>query len=551
MSALPLQKFQPDLDSVTYDLDALLGANPTEFLRRTKILKHSLSHGRQYSYYADWPQEHVQALLFYLRVKEPVARREVAAQKRAKAARAAAEAKAQADAERASTVQSVNKASFQVVEKVHHPVQASLFDDEEMTYHDVNRSGFFSILQVKGGAKRQSTFKLAQLPQVIPLLDKTTDTWIGQGEFFKPNRRVVNLARLGLCFTDLDTYSVGITGKPETLARMLEVRCVDLGIPPPSIVVFSGRGLQAKWLFDGTIPAAALPRWNLCQHILVDQLSTFGADPKSKDASRVLRLTGAVNSKSGEVARVVHVREVNGEPVRYSFEAICDRLLPFHRQEIELKRAERKAKNAADHQIVVLPGGRKIEGLKRFTGRQLAWHRLLDLRKIAELRGGVKEGERMEHLFWQINFLLLAGATNANQMWHEAAELARSIDPQWHYDKSDLSTLYEKAKAFGKGEKIEFNGRLYPALYTPKNDHLINLFGITDEEQRKLKTIITPSLARERHAERERIRRKNAGAQSRSEYLANSKSATKPWESEGISRRTWYRRNAKKAGTQH
>ncbi|CAB5498955.1 hypothetical protein AZO1586I_416 [Bathymodiolus thermophilus thioautotrophic gill symbiont] len=39
----------------------------------------------------------------------------------------------------------------------------------------------------------------------------------------------------------------------------------------------------------------------------------------------------------------------------------------------------------------------------------------------------------MLFLFWQINFLLLSGATNANGMYLEASELAKSIDPNWGY----------------------------------------------------------------------------------------------------------------------
>jgi hypothetical protein len=38
-------------------------------------------------------------------------------------------------------------------------------------------------------------------------------------------------------------------------------------------------------------------------------------------------------------------------------------------------------------------------------------------------------------------------------------------------------------------------------------------------------------------------------ARSRDEYLAASKSRLKPWEAQGVSRRTWYRRQNAKAGT--
>lgn len=423
--------------------------------------------------------------------------------------------------------------------------QYDLFNEPE-AYHDTARPGFFSILHSHQDTKRQRSYKLELMPTVISLLDKSLDTWISQAEFTRPNRRVVNLWRLGLCFVDLDTYTIGMTGDPETLAQRLVIHCQEEGIPAPSLIVFSGRGLQAKWLFESAIPRQALPRWNLCQRVLVDKLAAFGADANAKDASRVLRLVGAVNTKSGEVARVVQVTEENGQPVRYGFEYLCEWLLPVARETIERERqqwaVEKAARAARRQQMVLLPGGRQINGLRGFSGRQLAWHRLEDLRKLAELRGGVDEGQRMLMLFWQLNFLLLSGATNTGQMWHEAQALARSIDPQWHHDKSALSTLYNKAKAFEAGERVEWQGKSYPALYTPRNDHLIDAFRITDDEQRQLQTIITPELARERDAGRKKAQRAAAGAVDRATYEANSASRLKPWERLGMSRATWYRK---------
>jgi hypothetical protein len=54
------------------------------------------------------------------------------------------------------------------------------------------------------------------------------------------------------------------------------------------------------------------------------------------------------------------------------------------------------------------------------------------------------------------------------------------------------------------------------------------------EEMRKAKT-----------RERKRKARQHAGCMTRAEYEANSISRQKPWEAEGISQRTWYRRQQK------
>lgn len=159
------------------------------------------------------------------------------------------------------------------------------------------------------------------------------------------------------------------------------------------------------------------------------------------------------------------------------------------------------------------------------------------------MRGNL-EGQKTLFLHWTLNFLLLSGATNYNQMFYEASALAKEIDPGWGHNKSELSTLYSKAKAYSDGERIEFGDKKYPPLYTPKNDTLISLFEITDDEQRQLKTIISADMSRERQKDRESHRRFERGAKPHS----LSKERQRPWETQGISRRTYYRRQ--KNGTE-
>lgn len=389
--------------------------------------------------------------------------------------------------------------------------------EEASLFHEQARTGFFSLLVQQQRKMTQSSHPLSKMDKVLPLVDRQRDTWISQAEFIRPNRRVVNLARIGLLFADLDTYrlswSAGRT--PEQLAESVLYHCRMEGIPLPSLLIYSGRGIQAKWLLDGALPRHALPRWNACQRYLVDRLAELGADQQAKDASRVLRLVDTVNTKTGNVCRVVHVEaDSSGGPICYSFEHLAETLLPEARWVIEQKRRER----AKQRQLKLLPGGH-CSNLRGFSSRQLAWDRLEDLRKLDAMRGGTKEGERMQHLFWRLNFLLLSGATHSSQMYHEAAALAFELDPSWSYRSRELMTLYAKAKAYEAGDRINFGGRKFAPLYTPKNDTLINLFQITSGEQRHLRTIIDTTLAAERHREREKARRRASGAVDREMYL--------------------------------
>ena len=405
---------------------------------------------------------------------------------------------------------------------------------EPLTYHNIDRSGFFSLLYQRLNGKKQHSYPVETMAQVLSTLDYTIDTWMSQAEFFKACRRLVHLRSLGLLFVDLDTHTLpNLRDKtPEGLTWALIEFCRLEGLPPPSLVLFSGRGLYGKWLLDSPLPRQALPRWNACQRELVARLSEFGADTGAKDASRVLRVVNTVNSKSGERVRVVHVNGTMENPLRYSFEWLCETLLPVSREVIE---KQRKTKLRSVE-------GNKTSGLCSFSGRRLAWDRLEDLRKLFELRGGVSEGERMVTLFWQLNFLLLSGAAHSSQLWHEATALAREIDPNWSYRSPELSTLYQKAKAYNAGEMIEFNGKRYPALYTPKNDMLISLFRITDDEQKQLRTIISTNEAHKRAAEREEARRRANGVVPRNKYESQARKSelreqVRKLNSEGLSQR--------------
>jgi hypothetical protein len=411
--------------------------------------------------------------------------------------------------------------------------------EEATLYHDVGEYGFFSLLwhgngsvasklprtALQGRLKVQRSYPLREMPQIIEKLDPTRDTWISQAEFIHPNRRVVYLLRLNLCFVDLDTYKTSWkTYSPEAMANLIRGFCQDEDIPEPSLILFSGRGLQVKWLFERPLPRAALPRWNAVQRQLVDRLERFGADPSARDASRLLRLVDTVNTRSGERVRVLWVNESQGQIRHYGFDLFSEWLLPVDRDVIRDKRETREERRQT---LQLLQGGR-TGNLRPFSGRQVAWDRLEDLRTLANLRGwmasGIPHGYRSKYIHWCLNFLLLSGAVHSSQLFYEAQALAREVCPDLPQDtRSVLSTLYRKAKAYEAGEKVDFDGRTYPPLYTPRNSTLMELFDITDEEVRKLKTIVTKAEAGRRHRERNRLsgcqRRRELGSMDRATYL--------------------------------
>ncbi len=96
-------------------------------------------------------------------------------------------------------------------------------------------------------------------------------------------------------FLDLDAKDFG--SKAET-GKQLMIFCRTLGFPVPSIIVDSGGGLHAYWVFDKDIDPVA---WKDIATKLKQKCTelAFKADPScTDDVARVLRIPGTLNHKS-------------------------------------------------------------------------------------------------------------------------------------------------------------------------------------------------------------------------------------------------------------
>lgn len=421
--------------------------------------------------------------------------------------------------------------------------------DEPYAYHDPSRGGFFALLlKPQGRPMKQTSYKLEHLPAVLQQVDRTQDTWISQGEFFKPNRRLVNLWRLAVVFVDLDTYNVpelSVLPLGSQLDRLLRY-CDDTALPEPSIVVYSGRGLQVKWLLSTPIPAKALPRWQAVQAELCQRLLPLGADKNARDASRVLRVVQTMHSKSENRVRVVHwattptmgASTLDNGLVAYDFDVLASSVLPLMREDLARLRLERDeqrtqwqqekaARQARKAQLTVISGGRAATkpargNLREFVRSQLAWDRIADIRKLAGLRGwskGSPGGQRDLPLFLCACFL--ADALVVRDIEPELLELAREFSPTWTADdlQSCAASVYSRAQAASRGESVEFGGRAVDPRYRWRNRTLIERLGITPQEERELGTIISADEKQRRSVARSANARLAAGCQPRAEWL--------------------------------
>ncbi|MDR3367990.1 hypothetical protein [Rhodoferax sp.] len=428
--------------------------------------------------------------------------------------------------------------------------QAFSFENDEIySYHDPARKGFFALLtKPTEGRIKQTAHRLKDLEVVLARVDRSQNTWISQNEFFKPNRRVVNLWRLTVLFVDLDTYNApDIANLPTQwqVDRLLRL-CDAAGIPQPTLVVHSGRGLQVKWVLSHPIPSRALPRWKAVQDELCRLLLPLGADLNARDASRVLRVVETVNTKSQTRAHVVFWSKIDGPgtsrhengAVQYDFEVLAASVPPMLRTDLQAReklrdeqrgtwRQEKAARATRIAELTVVSGGRdpnkkNNDNLRPFLRSQLAWDRIVDIRKLAELRGcssGFPSGERNLPLFLCACFL--ADAQLAQDIESELVELAGEFAPTWSAGdvKSCASAVYARAQAAARGEKVVFGDLEVDPRYRWRNATLIERLRITPAEEREMATIISKPEKRQRDVERKAKARLDAGCAPRAEWL--------------------------------
>ena len=301
---------------------------------------------------------------------------------------------------------------------------------------------------------------------------------------------------------DLDTYKTAY-GKlhEEPLSLAVRQRLADVGIPPASLVIHSGRGVYLKWLLKSPLPQAALPRWNAVQRELVSRLAEFGSDPKARDASRVLRLVSTCNTKQPDPelrkVRVLWVEEADGEPLLHDFERLADAVLPFTRKE-----AAADADKPPVRVIQFKRGGEPEQQARRFSFETLHWDRVTDMRKLRELRVRIAKGGRETFVFLMLNELAQSGQVNAHNFQYETVALARECesfvkDSDW--SRSTFSTLYRRVKEHMAGQYGRGQG-----LYKYQNQTLIEQLEITPDEERHMKTLISTTEKYRRRNEKDR-----------------------------------------------
>lgn len=384
---------------------------------------------------------------------------------------------------------------------------------EARTLHPSTDGWFATFRKVEGRKPIQKLYPMHNLDAVVSALDKTPESYISQASFIKARRLVSTFKSVNCAFVDIDCYS----DKPnspqvepdDAFVQDLLAAARSAGLPEPSYVTFSGRGVYCKWVFDRPITAHQLTRWQALQNVLTPLYTAFGVDASARDAARVLRIMGSMHREADSVVRVA----LNTNQ-RHNFDALCkaaeavdtskltwpSATMPAHGGNEKVPKIRKLSKDSAlllesTGDLGVLEqyaASRQPVMLKFGTRDHLNWTRFIDLRTLAELRGGIHSGSRDLMMFWMGAFLGHAGVVTADNLEQELGSLVGAFSGQDFDPIGDrsMTSLIERLKDKEAGRIVHFRGGSYSPLYTPTNDHLIDVLGITDDEQARMATII-------------------------------------------------------------
>jgi hypothetical protein len=408
--------------------------------------------------------------------------------------------------------------------------------DHARALHDGGR-GYVALAQIMpGGGWRQWSIPVADLAYAVRDLGGRADVYLSQNTFWTYRRRIVDLAQLDALFCDLDHYKTPYRDWIPGIVLEAALRALEAAdLPAPSFGIATGRGVALVWLHSG-VPRHALPRWQLCQRKIFEVLAPFGADPQAVDAARVMRLVGTRNSKSGTV-----VEAITPASPPWPFDALADEILPHTRAEIVALRVEAAKRRAErrEHHGHVAPA--------RFTAATLWEARLTELQALLKHRwfGCLPPGHRHDWLF--IAGVAVSYLAPPPVVRRELYHLARYAAAGAWSDGETMARLHgiiPRAEGYARGERIAWHGRERDPRLHFRTETIIRWLDISEAEMRELgfRSLVTPEIRREQERTRSTERRRAQGMISREDFLAESRERQKPWKSEGVSRRTWYRR---------
>lgn len=276
----------------------------------------------------------------------------------------------------------------------------------------------------------------------------------------------------------------------------------------PSFFVGSGGGLYIFYLIKD-MPKQMSGIWSKVELAIAEKFKEFGADMGATDISRVLRLPGTINTKNGNVAKLIYnsISQYSWEnPIesikRYSFKEIQEVYLPT--KKFKPKNKSNNNDNVTEFKPntkVVTHTNNTTNGKVRtlYTLKNLHYNRLEDIESIVKHRKGIMKECRHHTLYiYMITNLHFSGdIENAIEKTKALNNmLAYPMDGAEEQEFIDIRNTAIKAyKKFVEASKeytIDKGSFVYYIRNTAKcvlysNLGIINRLDITSDEMEKLK----------------------------------------------------------------
>ena len=354
--------------------------------------------------------------------------------------------------------------------------------------------GWITKAKISDEGYKQWHYKQMQL---VGLKFDEDNVYITLNTFYKTYRRIECIKELNALFIDLDTYKTGFT--KEQILMNLNENYFGKNIPTPNLVIDSGRGLYLIWLIK-KVPGMALPLWKAIEEYFYRILKEYGADRQALDATRILRIPGSFNSKTHTEVKIIDTYDY-----LYELREIQSEYMPELSERASVRRGRPK----------------KVQFIYR--ERSLYYARIQDLIKLCELREYDLKGHRELILFLYRYYLC-----------YFTEDTGKSLNDTIELNNMFRQPLREKEviRATKSAEKVYLNKN---KDYKYKNETLINLLDISDEEEREMKTIISKEeyKRRDREYQKKNYDSKNA----RAKYKNKLKQSGKITKEEEISLR--------------
>ena len=305
---------------------------------------------------------------------------------------------------------------------------------------------------------------------------KGKDVYISQNTFNNKSRRLIHLKELKALYIDIDCYKMNLS--KEAVKYFMENDLYGQ-IPVPNMLIDSGRGLYYIIFLENTM-AEELPKWQLVEKYLYEKLKDLGADNKALDATRVLRVTGTVNSKNNSIVKVIDTYDY-----QYTLDEIIENYIP---EIIEDRKEKQKPKG-------VRKKGRKKKFVSLFTLDKLYYTRFKDIKKLVEIRNYEMTGYREVTLFL-LRYFMNVYHGDDDLVMEEILEINNSFTEPLEKDEVFKATLSGATRATEN-------------VYKYSNDKLIKLLDITPLEQKQMATIISKTEKYYRNNKNRRNNRRN------------------------------------------